>query len=91
MSVQVSSSGGIPVRWSSDGSQLFYRDGDTISVVHVGRSGPVLTSRRRAFSLPRDVRGSVDVMPDGERAILIRGGLMYSDLVVAQGALQPQR
>jgi len=90
-SVQVSTSGGIPVRWSSDGNQLFYRDGDTISVVRVGHTGPVLTSRRRAFSLPRDVRGSVDVLPDGTRAIFIRGGLMYSDLVVAQGALQPQR
>ncbi len=90
-SVQVSASGGVPVRWSSDGSQLFYRDGDTISVVQVGRTGPVLTSRRRAFSLPRDVRGRVDVMPNGERAIFIRGGLMYSDLVVAQSALLPQR
>ena len=90
-SVQVSTNGGIPVRWSSDGNQLFYRDGYTISVVQVGRTGPVLNSRRRAFSLPRDVRGSVDVMPDGGRAIFIRGGLMYSELVVAQGALPPHR
>jgi Tol biopolymer transport system component len=90
-SVQVSTTGGIPIRWSSEGNRLFYRDGDTISVVQVGHTGPVLTSRRRAFSLPRDVRGGVDVMPDGERAIFIRGGLMYSDLVVAQGALRPRR
>lgn len=90
-SVQLSTSGGIPVRWSPDGSRLFYRDGDTISVVQVGRAGPVLASRRRAFSLPRDVRGNVDVTPDGSRAVFIRGGLMYSDLVVAQGALLPRR
>jgi len=69
------------------GSRLYYRDGDSISVVEVGRRGPVLSSRRRAFHLPSDVRGRFDVMPDGESAILIRGGLMYSDLVVVQDAL----
>ena len=90
-SVQVSTDGGLPVRWSADGSRLFYRDGDTISVVPVGSAGPVLGSRRRAFSLPRDLRGRLDVTPDGAHAILIRGGLMYSDLVVAQGAFAPRR
>lgn len=39
------------------------------------------------FHLPSDVCGRFDVMPDGETAILIRGGLMYSDLVVVQDAL----
>ena len=86
-SVQVSANGGAPVRWNPDGSRLFYRDGDAIWEVEVGRTGPVLSSRRRAFHLPSDVRGRFDVMPDGETAILIRGGLMYSDLVVVQDAL----
>jgi len=26
-------------------------------------------------------------MPDGEHAVMIRGGRMYSDLVIVQGAL----
>ena len=86
-SVQVSTQGGQPVRWSEDGARLFYRDGDTISVVDVGRAGPLLTSRRVAFRLPRDLRDRVDVMPDGEHAVMIRGGLMYSDLVIVQAAL----
>ena len=50
--------------------------------------GPVLTSRRAVFSVPRDWRGRVDVMPDGEHAVMIRGGLIYSDIVVMQGALR---
>jgi hypothetical protein len=47
----------------------------------------MLTSRRTVFSVPRDWRGRVDVMPDGEHAVMIRGGLIYSDIVVIQGAL----
>jgi len=37
--------------------------------------------------VPRDWGGPLDVMPDGEHAIMIRGGPIYSDLVVIQGAL----
>ena len=36
---------------------------------------------------PGDWRGRLDVMPDGEHAVMIRGGLIYSDIVVMQGAL----
>jgi Tol biopolymer transport system component len=86
-SIQVSTRGGSPVRWSPDSSRFYYTDGDAIHVVDVGTRGPMLTSRRGAFSLPSDWRGRLDVMPDGEHAVMIRGGLIYSDIVVMQGAL----
>jgi serine/threonine-protein kinase len=89
-SVQVSTRGGSPIRWSRDGSRFYYTDGDIISAVDIAQRGPVLTSRRAVFSLPKDRRGRVDVMPDGEHAVVIRGGLIYSDIVVLQGAL-PRR
>jgi Tol biopolymer transport system component len=89
-SVQVSTRGGVPIRWSRDSSRLYYKDGDEIASVSVTERGPVLTSRRAVFSLPGDWRGRGDVMPDGEHAVMIRGGLIYSDIVVVQGAL-PRR
>jgi Tol biopolymer transport system component len=89
-SVQVSARGGSPIRWSRDSSKFYYTDGDEISVVDITQRGPVLTSRRAVFSMPNDWRGRVDVMPDGEHAVMIRGGLIYSDIVVLQGAL-PRR
>jgi hypothetical protein len=43
------------------------------------------------FSVPSDGRGGrVDVVSDGEHAVMIRGGLIYSDIIVRQGAL-PRR
>jgi eukaryotic-like serine/threonine-protein kinase len=89
-SVQVSTDGGEPIRWSRDAARLYYRDGNTVSVVDVAPGGPVLASRQRAFPLPRDRRGPVDVMPDGAHALMIRGGLMHSDIVIVQGALKPR-
>ena len=86
-SVQVSTRGGSPIRWSLDGSKFYYTDGNSIATVDLKPGGPVLTSRRALFGLPGDWRGRVDVMPDGEQAIIIRGGLIYSDIVVVQGAL----
>jgi Tol biopolymer transport system component len=84
--VQVSSRGGSPIRWNRDGSTLYFKDGDTVAAIEIGPRGPVLTSRRALFSVPRN-GGRLDVMPDGEHAIIIRGGPIYSDIVVMQGAL----
>ena len=86
-STQITMRGGIPIRWSSDSSKLYYRDGDAIYVIDIAAGGPQLGSRKTIFQLPSDTRGFVDVFPDGEKAILIRGGLMYSDLIVVQGFL----
>jgi len=85
--VQVSTRGGSPIRWNRDGSTLYFKDGDTVAAIDIGPRGPVSTSRRALFSVPRDWVGKLDVMPDGEHAIIIRGGPTYSDIVVMQGAL----
>ena len=52
--VQVSSRGGSPIRWNRDGSTLYFKDGDTVAAIDIGPRGPVLTSRRALFSVPRD-------------------------------------
>jgi Tol biopolymer transport system component len=86
-SVEITIGGGGPIRWSNDSKKLYYREGNTIAIIDIGTSGPSLSSRRTIFQLPRDAKGFVDVFPDGERVIMIRGGPMYSDLVVKEGAL----
>ncbi|MEP7148291.1 MAG: protein kinase [Acidobacteriota bacterium] len=86
-STQITTSGGSPVRWRDNSLKLYYRDGDAIAVIDVGSNGPVLGSRKTVFKKPNDTRGFVDIFPDGERAIMIRGGLLYSDLIVVQGFL----
>ncbi|HET9370118.1 MAG TPA: hypothetical protein VFO19_07710, partial [Vicinamibacterales bacterium] len=88
--VQVSTRGGRPIRWNRNGSTLYYNDGDSVAAIDVGPRGPVLTSRRTLFSVPRD-GGRLDVMPDGEHAVIIRGGPIYSDIVVMKGALRRGR
>ena len=90
-SVQVSTRSGGPVRWSPDSGKFYYTDGSAITTVDIGPRGPVLTSRRAAFAVPSDWRGRVDVMPDGQHAVMIRGGLIYSDIVVLPGALTRAR
>jgi hypothetical protein len=90
-SVQVSTRRGGPIRWSRDGSTLYYTDGPAIASVNVGPRGPELSSRREVFPLPNDWRGCLDVMPDGSRAVMIRGGLIYSDVVVLQRALTNEK
>lgn len=86
-STQITTRGGTAIRWSNDSSKLYYRDGDAINVIDIAAGGPQLGSRKTIFHLPADTQGFVDVFPDGEKAILIRGGLMYSDLIVVQGFL----
>jgi eukaryotic-like serine/threonine-protein kinase len=86
-SVQVSTRGGSPIRWSPDSSRFYYSDGNSIAAIDIKPGGPALASRRVLFELPADQRGRLDVLPSGERAIMIRGGLIHSDIVVIQGAL----
>ena len=90
-STQVSANGGRPVRWNAASTQLYYEDGDAIGVIDVGRAGPVPASRRVAFRLPPDRHGPPEVTPDGARALVIRGGPIYQDLVVIEGALPRAR
>ncbi|MDQ3417846.1 MAG: SMP-30/gluconolactonase/LRE family protein [Acidobacteriota bacterium] len=85
--VQITEESGDPIGWSSTGARLFYRDAAAIWSVDVSDSGPLLATRRVAFRLPRDLVGTPAVRPGGQQAILIRGGAIYSDLVVRQGVL----
>jgi Tol biopolymer transport system component len=87
-STQVSANGGRPTRWNAASTQLYYQDGDAISVIDIGRGGPLPVSKRVAFRLPLDRHGPSDVTPDGTRALVIRGGPIYQDLVVLEGALR---
>ena len=85
---QVSSQGGLPIRWNAASTQLYYRDGDAIGAIEIGRGGPIPASKRVAFRLPRDVHGPPDVMPNGAHAVVIRGGPIYQDLVIVEGGLR---
>jgi hypothetical protein len=87
-STQVSALGGRPIRWSPASTQLYYLDGDALSVIDVGRGGPIPASRKVAFRLPPDIHGPPDVTPSGDRAVVIRGGPIYQDLIVVEGALR---
>jgi hypothetical protein len=71
-----------PVGWSRDG-RYFYQIGEAVWSVRPGtpHAEPV-----RAFTLPRDVVGIPAVMPDGEHLVLVRGGDLFSDLVMIEAA-----
>jgi Tol biopolymer transport system component len=76
---QVSTNGGIDPRWSSDGTELFYLDGDGWMTAAAVTTTPdfVVTSRTRLF----DANGylaiadapTFDVTPDGKRFIMLQG------------------
>ena len=87
-STQVSAQGGRPIRWNAASTQLYYLDGDAVSVINVDRGGPIPASRKVAFRLPPDIHGTPDVTPTGDRAVVVRGGPIYQDLIVVEGALR---
>ena len=87
-STQVSAQGGRPIRWNAASTKLYYLDGDALSVIDVDRGGPIPASRKVAFRLPRDIHGPPDVTPTGDRAVVVRGGPIYQDLIVVEGALR---
>jgi serine/threonine-protein kinase len=78
---QISSDGGDNPTWSPDGRKLFYRDGDTMMVVHVGvepefsASIPELLFEWRYPSrvFEGQYRRHYDVAPDGNRFVMIQG------------------
>jgi Tol biopolymer transport system component/tRNA A-37 threonylcarbamoyl transferase component Bud32 len=89
VSVDVTSGGGETLGWSGDSRRLFYTRAEDVWEVQVGPRGPDLATRRIAFELPDDMI-SASVMPDGQAAVVVRGGLLLADLVVRQGALPPR-
>ena len=84
--VQVTVGGGSIVGWRGDGQRFYYRDATTVWEVAVGPAEVSPASRVAAFALP-DRTVYADIMPDGERLVVVQGGPMYSELIVRQGVL----
>ena len=73
---QVSINGGMQVRWSRDGTELFYVESDTLIVVKVTtRPEFAMGAETRLFSSPNLVRRwpvpNYDVAADGKRFVMI--------------------
>ncbi|MEK7402698.1 MAG: protein kinase [Gemmatimonadota bacterium] len=87
---QVSSGGGVDPKWSADGREIFFRNGNNeLARVAVARSTTFAVDDQRVlFSL----RGVVDwdVMPDGQRFVLLRDrqGQQRRKLVVVENFFQ---
>jgi Tol biopolymer transport system component len=69
--VRLSVGGGSEPRWSSTGTEVFFRRGSEIHAVTVSFSGdvPVAASTTRLFDAGGEVR-SFDVSPDGQRILV---------------------
>jgi Tol biopolymer transport system component len=74
--VQISTDGGQAPLWSSDGRELFYRDGDAMMTVAID-TGPPLSAGlpERLFEGPylNDLSRNYDVTRDGTRFLMIKG------------------
>ena len=82
---QVSTSGGREPKWSADGRELFYRNGDEIMAVSL-RTEPALSLEtpavlfRGVFDFARYDQNSMwDVQPDGKRFLMIKPAEMLDD------------
>ena len=77
---QISEGGGTDPRWSGDGSELFYRHGDSMMVVSIAAGGDTLqvgTPEKLfegRFVTPPGVNQSYDVAADGQRFVMLRPG-----------------
>jgi Tol biopolymer transport system component/tRNA A-37 threonylcarbamoyl transferase component Bud32 len=72
----VSTAGGAVPRWSADGREMFYRNGDALMMVSVDASHGFRTSTPRALFSGRFTgvgqELSFDVSPDGRRFVMIK-------------------
>ncbi len=67
----VSVNGGDQIRWSSDGSELFYKEGSTLMAVSVStEQGFTLGQPQALFESNAQVSGGYDVSADGQRFIM---------------------
>jgi len=84
--VQVSLDGGAEARWSKDGRELFYRNGDRMLAAAV-QTRPTFSVVRRT-ELFRGLFGAnqyhaqYDVMPDARHFVMTQGPAASSDLIV---------
>ena len=69
---QVSTEGGVEPRWSSDGRELFYRNGRKLMAVDV-RTGaePILGKPIALFETSEGIGNAFDVAPDAQRFVMI--------------------
>ena len=82
---QISTEGVASLNWSADSKRLYYRERNEIREITVGPAGPDLATAHRIFTIPPSF---LDVTTDGQHLFAIRGGLMYSNLIMKQGALR---
>jgi serine/threonine protein kinase/Tol biopolymer transport system component len=73
---RVSSAGGMEPVWASDGSELFYREGDKMMVVALPR-GTTRPAQPRLLFEGEFTRGTMDspnydIMPDGQRFVMVQ-------------------
>ena len=88
---QVSAAGGVEPRWSPNGRELFYRNGDTLIAAQV-RTQPSFAAVQRVALFSGRYEGNVshasyDVHPDGQRFIFVQTGEGSEDLILVQNFL----
>jgi Tol biopolymer transport system component len=82
--IQVSNDGGTDPVWRRDGSELFYRNGDSMMAVRISAGDPLSSSRPQELwkgkyshgmssscGLPGLSSSNYDVTPDGQRFLMI--------------------
>jgi serine/threonine-protein kinase len=67
----ISTEGGVTPRWSSDGRELFYRNGDKMMAVDV-QTSPAFRAGTPKVLFQGTYAGSYDVAPDGKRFLMIK-------------------
>jgi hypothetical protein len=93
----ISTDGGTVPRWSRDGRELFFRQGDAIMAANVDTRGGFRSERpRRLFAGSYDGEGrhgAYDVSPDGRRFVLVKDDEASSlrELSVVQGWFEELR
>jgi serine/threonine protein kinase/Tol biopolymer transport system component len=76
--VPVSTEGGTHPRWSRNGKELFYRNGNKMMVVDVSTSSGITLSRPRVLFEQRYAFGAAqtvpnfDISPDGQRFVMVK-------------------
>ena len=69
---QVSAEGGVEPRWSTDGRELFYRNGRKLMAVDVQTgTEPILGKPIVLFETSEGIGNAFDVAPDGQRFVMI--------------------